>query len=204
MVWRPRKWNIRKRKPIRRNRMFMRKPARGVAQPVQKFKRSVYLKAAYTSSTLADSNFGKQFVLNDVPNVGEFTSLYDQYRILAVKVKLIPRASEADVSQQLPNIGSVIDYDDQTALTAINDYTQYQNFKMTRGNKIHSRYIKPRIAAEVFGGGVTTGFMPTKGWLDVAYPAVPHYGMKIYIQQTAVAQSYDALIDYYLAFKNVR
>lgn len=189
-----------RRMGIRRGRMG------GPAQPVQYFKRTLYMKANRVSSTAADTFAGVQFTLNDVPNVAEFTSLYDQYQIKGIKYSLIPRISETDPAQQsLPNIGSVIDQDDASAPTSIDQLTQYQNFRLTRGNKVHSRYWKPAIAQEVFGGGVLTAYAPRKNvWIDCNSAAVPQYGIKFFIQQTAVVITFDVKIDYYIAFKNVR
>lgn len=179
---------------------------RAPVQPVHYFKRTLYAKAGRTSSTAADTFFGVQFTLNDVPNATEFTNLYDMYCIKAVKYTLIPRASETDTTQQVnPNIGSVIDYDDAGAPGSIDVMTQYQNFKLTRGNKIHSRYFKPAVAQEVYGTSLLTGYSAKKNvWLDCDNIVVPHYAFKGFIQQTSVAVSFDVKIDYYLAFKNVR
>nr|WPR18745.1 MAG: capsid protein [Owegonang virus 22] len=189
---------------------------KGIKQPVQFFKRSVYTPNMYSASTLTDAPFAQVFRLNDLPGVSDFTALYDQYQIKAVKVTLMPKydtATQVVSSGTVPNsahamnrVISCIDYDDNTALTSIGDALQYQNHKMTKGIRDHSRYLKPRCLLEAYGGIGLTHYMPRKNqWIDVANITTPHYGLKwIITQSPGIALSYDMKVDYYIACKNVR
>lgn len=173
-------------------------------QPVQYFKRTLYVKGWKNSSTTADVFWDFRATLTDVPSSSEFTALYDQYKINAFKLTIMPRSTEASVGQDSSVIGSVIDYDDNVTPTNVTQLVQYQNLKMTRGSRIHTRYVKPKIATQVFQTGVLPGYGSSKSYIDVASPDVPHYGLKGYIQQTATVQTFDLKVDYYLAMKNVR
>lgn len=200
------KFKLGKRKPwLKRN--LRKRPVRrvGIRQPVQYFKRTLFVKAAYASSAVTDTLFSRKFALSDLANYTEFTSLYDQYKIRAIKFSLIPRVTEADTSQSVPTVSTCIDFDDNTAPSSIDDMVQYQNFKMTRGNKIHNRYWKPAVSSMAWNSGVGTAYTVSKNlWIDVGSSGIPYFGIKGCIQQSAVAQTFDLKVDYYMMFKNVR
>lgn len=204
----------------RRRNMRLRRGmiGRRIAQPVQYFKRSVYLSGNIVTSVTSDTFTNQFFALSSVPNYTEFTNLYDQYKINAVKVTLIPRGNTAEITAssgastvfqgQSVGVFSVIDYDDTAVLANINEACQYQNMKMTRATQQHSRYLKPRfnlLSITNQGTGATGASQNTRGWLDCDYINVPHYGVKWALQQNVNYNlTYDVKIDYYLAFKNVR
>lgn len=192
---------MKKRRVIRRRKVI---PRRGVKQPVQYFKRSKYAKAAYTTSTTSDVFAAYYGTLADVPNSIDFTTLYDQYKILGIKYTLIPRVTESDTTQQIGNVWSILDYDDSTVPSGLDTMLQYQNLKMTRGHKMHGRYFKPRVNMELNQNTSTPAMAPITSWIDVTSETVPHRGIKICLQQTPTVITYDLKVDYYMSFKNVR
>lgn len=177
-----------------------------IKQPVQYFKRTRYEPGFY--SLLAGGaavGASKVFTLNDVPQSGEFTALYDQFQIKAIKIQLIPRFTEVPNSSTQGNMWSVLDQDDATPPPNIDTVLQYQNVKRTQMNKIHTRYFKPRVAREVFSSGITSTYSPAKNtWIDVAAPGTEHYAIKFWFDSRATNVIYDVQTTYYLAFKNVR
>jgi len=199
-----------RRKLIRRKRLArpMRslRPRGGIMQPVQYFKRSVYL-PGWSSTGTTDVPGAFIFRLNDVPNVAEFTGLYDQYKINLVKWTLIPRGNSSDVTTQGNSMGvfTALDYDSNVAPTALNDLLQYQNMRMTRSTQQHKRVFRPVARDALIGsaGAIVGGIY--KGWIDCNVDNVPHYAIKYWFQALpSGTQQYDLKIDYYLAFKNVR
>lgn len=214
----PRRRRAAPRRVANRRRRMMRRMRRRMPQPVQYFKRSVYLSGNIVTSTTSDTFTNQFFALSNVPNSSEFTSLYDQYKINAVKVSLIPRGNTAEITAasgasavfqgQSVGVFSVIDYDDTALLTSINEACQYQNMKMSRATRTHSRYLKPRFNLQGItnqGTGATGPTMNTRGWIDCSQINVPHFGLKWAFQQNVNYNlQYDVKIDYYLAFKNVR
>lgn len=212
-----------RRRPVRKPKARIMRLRRGmigrrVRQPVQYFKRSVYLSGNIVSSVTSDVFTNQFFALSNVPNNSEFTALYDQYRINGVKVTVIPRGNTAEITAssgastvyqgQSTGVFSVIDYDDTTPLANINEACQYQNMKMTRATQQHTRYLVPRFNLQGItnqGTGATGSMMNTRGWIDCTQINVPHFGLKWAFQQNVNYNlSYDVKIDYYLAFKNVR
>lgn len=201
---------IRKKRMMRRNRSRM---PRSLRQPVQYFKRSTYSSGFISNSTTQDIHNNYFFTLNSIPGVSDFTGLYDQYRINAVKWTLIPRGNNSDItpgsgstsSANSVGIFSCLDYDDSTNLTSITQYLQYQNNKMTRTHQQHSRYLKPKINAQIVNNVTSVSAVNMKGWLDITASDVPHYGIKYCLQQApSSVQQFDLKVDYYIAFKCVR
>lgn len=209
---------IRRRMPrlklIRRKRLArpaLRKRV-AVKQPIHYFKRTQY-NSGWTANSTASDIFANYYgSLNQVPSVSDFTGLYDQFKILAMKLTLIPRGTSSDITPvgtaagQSVGVFSVIDYDDNANLTSISQACQYQNMKMTRSHQQHSRYFKPRIDMGTVAAAGTQNAVNTRGWLDVATGSdVNHYGIKYALQIAPNAvQTFDLKVDYYLAFKNVR
>lgn len=214
----PKKNRFARRMFIRSRRRAVTMSKRGVRQPIQYFKRSVYLSGNILSSTANDVFQALNFTLSQVPSYTDFTTLYDQYRINGIKWTLIPRGNTAEITAasgastvfqgQSTGVFSAIDYDDNTAPTSINQLCEYQNMKMTRATQLHSRYLKPRVnttGITNIGTGVTGPMMNTRGWLDCDFINVPHFGLKLALQQAVNYNlTYDVKIDFYLAFKNVR
>lgn len=199
--------------PVRRRGMRGIRRARAVRQPVQFFKRSVYLSGALTASSAADVYGSNVFSLNAIPNHTEFTALYDQYKINMIKIQYIPRGNSTDIQTgtttgQSTGLFTVLDYDDNNVPTSIDELMQYQNMKMSRSHQIHKRIIKPLARINVvgsLGAGVNGMYGHRNPWIDCNSPNVPHFGIKYAIQQVPNgSQIYDVKIDYYLAFKNVR
>lgn len=154
------------------------------------------------TSTVAGYNFS----LNDLPNYSEFTTLYDSYKINAVKISFIPQ-QDANVSLSLANNAianarffSAIDYTD-SSLTAINDLREYKTAKWTSLLRTHTRYIyKPKILD-------SSGFSVSP-WMATTALAGDYFGLKIAvedIQSTGITSfTYKIECKYYLSFKNVK
>lgn len=175
---------------------------------IYRFKRSFFVNSYLTATAGADTPAAVSFTLNGVPNASEFTGLYDQYRINAVKLRLMPRGNSSELAPgNICSLFSVIDYDDATVPTGgVNQLVQYQSLKVTRSDKEHVRYFKPRI--NVGAINAITGIsnkMNTKGWLDCDVSTTEHYGLKFVVERPPTGTVvYDAIVTLYLAFKNVR
>lgn len=161
----------------------------------------------------ADTFKTYRFELNDVSDTADFTDLFDQYRFRAVRMEFRPRfnyANPGDVTvNRLPRFYSVIDYDDNTAPTLINQLREYQTCKETRWDQDHVRMIAPRIAVGVLDNAAISSLKNTKAdWIDLAYLTVNHFGIKIAIEGgvagQANLQSWSVDLEYFLEFKQVR
>lgn len=97
------------------------------------------------SNANTPATYAMQFQLSDLPNYAEFTSLFDQYRIRTVVVKIKPKQTQGvlmpyDSTLQspsptlfVPNVWGAIDYDDSTATSpeALKEYSNAQNWQIT-------------------------------------------------------------------------
>lgn len=149
-----------------------------------------------------------------LPNRSEFTSLYDQYKILSYTIEIRPRMtdySRADSSTygHCPTIYWVYDQDDATAPTAMSSIMEHPKVRSSRLTKPVFITVKyPTISVALWNGGVTTAYGAKKAmWLDCNSYQVPHYGVKYAIQAapTTDLKGYiDIRVKWRLAFKNPR
>jgi len=170
----------------RTRRKYARVPRRmsRLSNNVHHFKRTCELAPAIVANSVAAVFGSIQFTLGMLPNVSEFTALYDQYRINKIKVVLVPALTGLDGNPQstsyyMPNFHSILDYDDSNAPTALSQLMEHPNYRRTRGQRDHKRYFTPAVAAEIYQSGVSTSYSQKfKQWLDLASTSVPHYGLK--------------------------
>ena len=190
---------VRARRPIRSNNTHM-------------FKRVVELAPKVSANpTGSYNNTSWAFVgaLNDLPNVSEFVSLYDQYRINKIKYTVIPNWSGLDGGSipvgnaggganfywplGQPNIHSVIDHDDANVLTNVTDLMQYSTYRRTVGSRQHSRYFTPCVNTQLYASATTGGSTPAgikyKEWIDLTARDVPHFGLKFLMDPGPIADN---------------
>lgn len=143
------------------------------------------------------------------PNLGAFTSLYDQYRINKVVMKFVPKFNVSDIDAagttggNLAMVATCLDYDDDSIPGAFSDVLERQNAKLHRSGII-TRTLKPCVNFNV-STGITAGNSSRQSpWLDTQATAVPHFGVKIGITGVQVQQNYDIIVKYYLSFRQVR
>lgn len=181
------------------------------------FKRKALFQQQITSTDVTGSI---QFALSEVPGFAEFTALYDVYQISAVKVAIWGSAnvntavgignSTSIYAQvfQLPNVYTVIDYTDDDNPVDADQLMEYGNCKVTRGNQVHTRYFKPKIAVPVFTTGLDPAYQARRSsWLSTDDADIPHYGLKyVFDIPGGVTSSpyYTFSITYYLRFRQTK
>lgn len=188
---------------VHRNRMMVK---RVLGPKIHYFKRTAYYSGYISGSTTADVGGSLIGQLNQVPGWTEFKALFDQYKIMALKIRLSPRANSAEVgtNQGLVKVFTAIDTDGGTAPATIADIIQNETLKITKSNRDVVRYFKPKYAVATSTGTPATGGKVTSGWLDCENSSVNHNSLQFVIQQLpGGAQSWDVCTTYYLAFKNV-
>lgn len=181
-------------------------------QPVHSFVRSDFIETI-TASNLADTFKVYTFALNKLPNYTEFTNLFDQYRICAVKLTIIPSITQTVLdgastsSYPLPEIRSIIDYTEDGTPLDFDELYQYATHKMTRGNRIHTRYFKPAVLTSAFEGVAASAYIPKwKQWLTTDDSATPHYSIKVGLNAVKTANTcyFRVYAKYYLQMKNIK
>lgn len=142
-----------------------------------------------------DLTFSKEFKLSDLPQSTDY-SLYDQYRIRAIKVELCtnwhqttyfdprdPPPGGSPVGSTDPFLYTCLDYDDAGTPASKNLVLDRSTVRFhgcfNRMTKV-VRWLKPQVAKQVYQSALLTGYgSETAPWLDVKNsPGVPHYGLK--------------------------
>lgn len=213
---------------IRRKYTGLQKLYRGVSSRIPNmvhyFKRTAYFPNFLVSSMSGGTGTAGARAdilrLQDVPNYTEFTALFDQYKILKVVVKLMPRGNVSEVSvsgstnqASFQNIYAVVDKDDSSTPSSVSQMLEYSKVKIRRSHQQLKLIFTPASLAETYNNGITSGYamnMKPK-WLDCSYSGIQHYGYKTYLEppnvsplvSLPVTTTYDCLVTYYLAFQNV-
>lgn len=166
---------------------------------------------------------GLSFALNDVPNASEFTTLFDQYRIKSVSVKMTPIWNNVEASNVDSNDTSeaqnmiatyVYDFDNITGILDIEELNQYQrrHQKTLAGTRSKKMFLNPRAQVRVLtaGGASTNALSSSLQWQDCADPNVPYYGIRMLVKPINIqynpTDNFVLRFDftYVLQFKNVR
>lgn len=149
------------------------------------------------TSNVSYFSMGIKFDLDNLPGLADFTSLFDSYKLSAVKIKIIPFGTSAnmqggqsttDSNQALSSMNySVIDYDDYDYFSAstagIQGMQQYTSIKVRNpyayNGKPITRYFVPRLAQPTYAGTLSTAYVSSKPrWIDCNNTKAEHYGFK--------------------------
>ena len=157
-----------------------------------------------------------QFSLSQAANVSEITNLFDNYRIVKVKLLFNFTANSVDMQagvgatqSQLPIMHSCYDPDDNTMPASRTSVLENGYCQTRRLDKQFSVTVVPRAQQSVVGGGASGGgLLPTGTWLDSNSPAIKHYGLKFWIDQfpyTGFSSTAGITVTptYYIEAKNV-
>jgi len=167
--------------------------------------------AAVVNTSIAPFAGAWAFRLSDVSGYDEFTALYDEYRIDEIKVTFHNYGkTEAPTNTTLAStILYTVDFDDDTPPANILELQEHTNCKLltTRAKKWGVRF-RPSVAPMFYNTALTSGYgRKTGAWLDCAKPDIPHYGLKMWINQATDNAEIVAIVpwvQYKLSFRGVR
>lgn len=164
-----------------------------------------------------------RFCIADLPDVTDYSNLFDQYRINWINVKVWNMETNSPVSyqasagtsgtftQQFANsciCHSVLDYDDATPFAAseagllqMMERQGYRSKRFSPNGILLNRTWKPRHL-EVISSDLTTGttgraLAPRGQWLDFNQTTIPHFGLKWIIEMNCP----DANVNSQLTFR---
>lgn len=198
----------------RRRIRLRRRPgvARGMRirrNPVYSFVRTKQL-TSINLQTASDTLGRITFQLDNLDNYTEFTNLFQQFRILGVKLTFVPYVTSNDANPiattyVMPNIHTVIDHDDSGTPANLAEIMQFRNHRMTRLNRVHSRYIKPSILMSAYETALTSAYIPKwKQWVSTDDYTTPHYGLKYFIDQSSTALTIRVFAKFYFQCKDLK
>lgn len=148
--------------------------------------------AIATSSTTSDSmtntiQWGNAFMfkLSNVIESADFVNLFDRYKILGVKLKVMYQSETASVGSQgcLPIFNYASDFDDFSPPSSLNAVEAKQRARsvILTANRPVNIYVKPKVAAALYQS-LLTGYEVKKApFINSTYPDVQHYGVKTWI-----------------------
>jgi hypothetical protein len=156
------------------------------------------------------------FELADLSQVSTFSSMFDQYRIDRVHLRITPKnnsvflASIAAPNQSLPTVFVVVDFDDATAPSSVDELRQYSSCQEVGIGAAIDIVLQPSITPAVWSGGAFSGYGVTDSsmWLDIANTGIPHFGVKFGVPGLQASATYSWQWDvgawYSVSFRSIR
>lgn len=159
-----------------------------------------------TGGVTVGSGAGIDIALSNAVNYGDFTAVFDQYRIVAVEVAFMPYVNTVSVLSALQGrLFTAIDYDDVNAPASANAIRAYNTCLITKPWESCVRTLVPHTAEAAYSGAFTSFANKTSSWIDSASPGVKHYGVKYWAEQsTTTTSSWFVEVRLFVEFKNVR
>lgn len=140
-------------------------------------------------ATVYDVPFSMTFQLNQLAGVSDFTNLFDQYKLNAVKVFLRSYAnSDGALGFPIPWIEHWNDHDSNVvpSIAQSREIMGVKHKYFSSSKNVITMYVKPKPTVEV-GGTSTTGLIPRgSSWIDCADTGVAHYSIKGIIHNYAL------------------
>lgn len=148
------------------------------------------------------------FQLSDIPDISQYTALFDRYRIKGVSVVFVNRGTQTYIgnsSGDVPYITTAIDYNDNS--TALVPADRYQTCLTTQMTTTFVRKFVPQKALPVYNG-ISSAYVAGRNdqWLDCGFTGVPHYQLVVNIGATSLDAQFVYEVDvlYTVEFDTVR
>ncbi len=165
-----------------------------------------------TSSATSVTTQNITFALTGLNGAATLESLFDFYRIDAVRVTVRPENTAIQLvdpsTTTLNPLYWVIDYNDATSLTGESNAQEYDNCMILSPGESAERTFQPRysmVAKSVSG----TDYINRAGdWLNVSSDDIIHYGCKFLTPQAhsgqTLLQTWLVQIEYFITFRQVQ
>lgn len=144
---------------------------------------------ALTANLTGFNTAALTFSLNDVTNYQELLTIYDQYKIDNVQIRInwSPKITlgvnvNAPGQSTYPVMYYFKDFDDSSPPATLATMKERGNLRQVRinPNRVYTIFIKPAVLSEVKTVGGLSASKPTwNNILDVANFQVPHFGLKL-------------------------
>lgn len=117
-----------------------------------------------------------------MPSLSEFTSLFDQYKILSFSIEFRPKFTEIDGATNnlaLPTIYWVHDTDSMTTPSTMSELMERKNVHVRRLHRPVRITVKfPCVSVPVYQSAIATSYQPKRAaWIDMNNVNVPHLGV---------------------------
>lgn len=141
---------------------------------------------AYDGDITGEQGLAFQFNLSALPNAGEFTNLFDRYKITGVKLRIMFLANSNDTgvasTLSIPIMHYISDLDDAAPPTSENEILQKNFLKTRRLDEPFTYFLRPKATSEIYASPSSTGYSVAKSmWIDSNSLQIPHFGFKAWI-----------------------
>jgi len=139
------------------------------------------------AKSASDQGFAFPFSLNQLPSFGEFTTLFDKYRITSIDVTFSywfiasQPGTGSGTTEIWPVLNLFMDDDDAaipTTKAEVLERMSLQRVAFAPTRQTISVTITPRFIQS--RAGTSTNLAPVNTWIDMSTPAVQHYGVKLW------------------------
>lgn len=212
------------RAPARKRKYARRAPIpRAVRSQQLSCVRRQFLENFTVSRALGWTNTVFTFRLSDLPNYGEFTSLFEEFRINAVRLQFLPQGTSIDTPQNSanyaagnswmyrPRIYTLVDKDGDSNTSTEANMLQCGAARLVPNSvSPFSIYIKnPAIALETQTSlGFSAAVSKSRQWIDTKNYGVNHFGCAVggLIPDGSASMSYQygVVATYYLQFRGTQ
>lgn len=174
-----------------------------------------------TATLLAYTSAAYSFALSDVPSIAEFTTVFDQYKIVEVKLDFQYITSSEAVMNPAVNTNDLIctlavyeDNDDTTAPAATNtgwsavlESGRARTMIFPNRRNQFSYVLKPKVLqADLDTAGTTLARSMANPWLDPATTDAKYFGLKIIVQSnpgiTTYLHQFRVVATYYVQWRS--
>lgn len=173
---------------------YVQRPLQGQTGRIHQYRQHAY-STTIIQQPLVETLAAYNFLLNQLPNLTSFTTLYDQYRVDYMEVTFRPMfdsfAITATSSTLIQQLYTIVDRDDSVPPTSVSAIREYQACQtVTVHDPVHVRRFKPGVREGVYDGtNVVAAASRMAGWLDIATTNIPHFGVKAGIIGGVAAQA---------------
>lgn len=154
-------------------------------------------------STSIDIFQAYTFKLSDLNLASSYSSIFDQYSIVAVTLRFIPTVNSiaSTSGNDLGRLLTVIDHDDDGIQTFAQMH-DYNSLVVTSAIEGQTRVVYPRVAIAAYSSTFSS-FANQRSWIDCGSPNVVHYGIKAMLTTaTAITPLLRVDAAYVLAFRD--
>jgi len=167
--------------------------------------RPVWLQSNYTFSfntvigTVNENNLVFTYGNSNAP-----TNIFDQYSLDSVMVTFTTNGFSA-TNGNFGTLVTAIDYDDVGTLGSVSTLRGYPTVAQQDLNngKAVSRSIYPTLSLQNYAGPATTGYTPSRVWVDSGNVSVQWYGLRVMVVDVQLVTSVEVSITFIWAFRNV-
>jgi len=131
--------------------------------------------------SVSDQGFAFPFALNQLPNATEFTNLFDRYRINKIDLTFSWTLGDVRLTGAVLHPIMYVYQDEDDASIPVTKLEVFerqamQRFTFNEAKNSLTVSFRPRWIQN--RSGVSTNLAPVGTWIDMATPAVQHYGIK--------------------------